>query len=152
MDMRAKAIGGLIVAVLAVGCVPGVDLSQLRPGDGGSDESETVGDGVDLGDQADAVDGDADAAGADGDGPDGDGVDHADAVDDGVDDASDVAVGPPARVWGELTTSGAAAGATGCAAHATGFCLRSDSVDSAAEEMTGGGFRLRGIVVGGGLR
>jgi len=150
MDTRAKIIAGFVLAVLAGGCVPGVDLSQLHPEDGGSDESETVGDGVDLGDRADATDGDADASDTDGLGPDVDAVDDADAADDGVDDASDVAVGPPARVWGELTTSGAAAGATGCAAHATGFCLRSDSVDSAAEEMTGGGFRLRGIVVGGG--
>jgi hypothetical protein len=86
MDMRAKAIGRLILAVLAVGCMPGVDLSQLHPEDGGSYESETVGDGVDLGDRADAADGDADSADTDGLDPDVDAIDDAGTANDDVGD------------------------------------------------------------------
>ncbi|MBI5487108.1 MAG: hypothetical protein HY905_07225 [Deltaproteobacteria bacterium] len=74
----------------------------------------------------------------------------ADADADVVTDA-DAVVGPPARVWGELTVTGAIP-AAGCVARGAGVCLRSDSVDPAAEEMSGGGFRARGIVVVGGGR
>jgi hypothetical protein len=96
MNMRAKAIGGLTLALLAVGCVPGVDLSQLHPGDGGFDQIETVGDAVDLGDHADAVHGDADAPDTDGLGPDVD-ADFADVVDDALGDTEvDVEAGADA--------------------------------------------------------
>jgi hypothetical protein len=91
--------------------------------------------------EADEVDADADA--------DADADEDADADAD-VD--ADVVVGPPARVLGELTTTGAIPAPTGCVASGTGFCLRSDSTDPGATEMTGTGFRLRGIVVEGGSR
>jgi hypothetical protein len=55
-------------------------------------------------------------------------------------------------VWGEMTASGAPTDGTGCAAHGTGVCLRSDTVDSSAQVLAGGSFRLRGIVVQGGAR
>lgn len=123
-----------------------------------ADDADNSSDSGAEADPAGDVDGDGgvetDAdSGADADGDaDGDVGADADADADGEADVADITVGPPSRVWGELTTSGSAAGAGGCAAHATGYCLRSDSVDSTAQEMSGGGFRLRGIVVGGGAR
>jgi len=91
-----------------------------------------------------AHDGDADVApDADVDGADGDADADADA---------DVVVGPPARVVGEMTTTGAVPAGSGCVASGTGLCLRSDSTDPGATELSGGAFRLRGIVVGGGSR
>jgi hypothetical protein len=100
---------------------------------------------------ADVIDGaDADADVADGADADGD-ADTADGADAPVDsDADGTTVGPPALIFGEMTSSGAPAASTGCVASGTGFCLRSDSLDPGAVELTGGAFRLRGIVVGGG--
>ena len=175
MTRRSRPARLLVLALLVAvgGCVPGVDLSQLHPDQGVDDAADTVGDVAEVGDTdvavpdgldddaesgfegADAGDADADdVAGADAD-ADGD-VDADDGggpdADTDAGDSTDVTVGPPSRVWGELTTSGVVPDVDGCALRGGGYCLRSDSIDPVAQEMSGGGFRLRGIVVGGGAR
>ena len=148
-----------------------VDSSADGDADVGPDADADVGPDADAEDVEDlAIDTDTDtdtdaAADADADADadeDGGGDADADVAADGdsdadadisdVPDGSDATVGPPARVWGEMTVSGAPTDVTGCAARGTGVCLRSDTVDSSAQVMAGGGFRLRGIVVQGGAR
>jgi hypothetical protein len=111
-------------------------------GDGDVDATDGDADGDDGADSdAETTDGDADASDADADAGDGD----AD-----VPDGDATTVGPPARVWGEMTASGAPAGADGCVATGTDLCMRSDTLDPGSLELSGGDIRLRGIVVGGG--
>lgn len=134
--------------------------------DGGGDVPPDSTD-VDTPDVTDVLgDGDASPDGSDvdsfevtdetGDGPDAGEIDDGDTTDVAEADALDVpgddsgTVGPPARFWGELTTSGVPADPAGCTASGAGLCLRSDTTDSSALELSGGAFRLRGIVVGGG--
>jgi hypothetical protein len=139
------------------------DVGPDADADVGPDADADVGpdaDAEDVEDLATETDADADAdADADGGGDaDADADTDADADADADADVSDVldgadaTVGPPARVWGEMTASGAPADGAGCVARGTGVCLRSDTVDSSAQVLAGGGFRLRGIVVQGGAR
>jgi len=141
-----RTIGLLVVAALAgaLGC--SLDWSTIAPdGDTSADVDGDHGDTTD----GDAIPPDSDAdIGADADGADAD----ADAADADADADADVTVGPPARVVGEMTATGAVPAASGCVASGTNLCMRSDSTDPGAIQLSGGTFRLRGIVVGGGSR
>jgi hypothetical protein len=129
-------------------------VDDARPDTDGDVEPDAEADHATDADVVDGADADADVVdGADADGDaDADTADDADADGDSPtdSDADGTTVGPPALVFGEMTSSGAPAASTGCVASGTGFCLRSDTLDPGAVELTGGAFRLRGIVVGGG--